>query len=284
LRKLTCAKVADKDLPKSRRQQKEERAEPRRTDYLPPSKEHILKRKRDETEHDPKLKEFLDVMQPPSKLRGWANEETQLDVSLAPTVEATEDVVVPEGESDDEYQVLIKKSKMTQRRSSKQEESAPIMIADLPKKTQNVVIGNLEREELPEASMFEQGAVSDADWLRSRTNRVLDLVEDDEQLNLPDLPMKGAEEDDNMEDTQAVAEQTQPSDEGHQMEPEADTATSEEDKIRRTGRLFLRNLHYDVTEDDLSEHFSTYGSLEEVSSKRHNSYFPCYDEYPDRDN
>jgi multiple RNA-binding domain-containing protein 1 len=279
--KLTSSKITDKDLPKSRRQQKEERAEPRHTDYVPPPKEITLKRKRDATEHDPKLKEFLNVMQPPSKLKAWANEETQIDASIAPAIEPVEEVVVTEGESDDEYQVLAKTPKTTQRKPSVEADSAPTKKAKQPKKEKENNAGNEELEQLPDAPIPEQGPVSDADWLRSRTNRVLDLVEDDEEAPRPDLELKIAE-DDIVENARAAMEQPGTSDK--EDEAEAGATPSEEDKIRQTGRLFLRNLHYDVTEDDLRVHFSTYGSLEEVSSERHGSHYFCYDEYPDRDN
>ncbi|KAF2681041.1 multiple RNA-binding domain-containing protein 1 [Lentithecium fluviatile CBS 122367] len=253
--------IADKDLPKSRRQQREERAEPRHADYVPPPKENSLKRKRGETEQDPKLKEFLDVMQPPSKLQGWANEETRLDASVPPAVEPAEGVAVADGESDDEYQVLTKKSKTAWQEPSVEAQPAPIVSIAEPPKDEEDSVNKEELQEAIDASVPEHGPVSDADWLRSRTNRVLDLVDDDEEPPAPDIAMRDAG-DEAAEDAPEAADKPKTSDEqdGHQT----DSLPSEEDKIRRTGRLFLRNLHYDVTEDDLREHFSIYGSLEEI--------------------
>ena len=63
-----------------------------------------------------------------------------------------------------------------------------------------------------------------------------------------------------------------------------DVDEEEEDKIREHGRLYLRNLHFGVKEEDLREHFAKYSSLEEVSSIPF-SYNPlCNDERQDRDN
>ena len=40
---------------------------------------------------------------------------------------------------------------------------------------------------------------------------------------------------------------------------------ADEITIRESNRLFLRNLPYKATEEDLREHFAAYGELEEVS-------------------
>ena len=66
--------IADEQLPKSRRQIREEKAAPKSDDYFPPPREeHLLKRKREEAEQDPKLKEFLEIYQPPSKTNIWTD-------------------------------------------------------------------------------------------------------------------------------------------------------------------------------------------------------------------
>jgi len=259
LHTLTSSQIADIELPKSRRQQREERAEPRHTDYIPPSKDNILKRKRDETEHDPKLKEFLDVMQPPSKLKGWANDETQLDPLVPLAADTVEAVVAPEGESDDEYQVIAKKSKTSaQQPSVEPKPTSTAAITELPQEREGDNVTTEEAGGAPDAPIPGQGPVSDADWLRSRTNRVLDLV-DDHEAPPRDVDMVDAEKTEVVEAAPDVVEQPQTP-----TREEVDAISLEEGKIRETGRLFLRNLHYDVTEDDLREHFSTYGAIDEV--------------------
>ncbi|KAJ4357591.1 Multiple RNA-binding domain-containing protein 1 [Didymosphaeria variabile] len=253
--------IADKELPKSRRQQKFEKSVPRNDDYVPPPKENHLKRKREEVEQDQKLKEFLDAMQPPSKQKAWANEEAQMESSSAPAAEPAEEAVaVPEGESDDEYQVLSKKPKTAQRIPSPEAESA--VGTELTVHATNVAQTNEDAsEELPDAPADEAGPVSDADWLRSRTNRVLDLVEDDDENPAPPTANKQEVE---MREELPEAEAAQLGVALAEEAQEEDAAPSEEGKVRQTGRLFLRNLHYDVNEDDIREQFSKFGTIEEV--------------------
>ncbi|KAL1612184.1 Multiple RNA-binding domain-containing protein 1 [Paraconiothyrium brasiliense] len=253
--------IADKELFKSRRQQKFEKSAPRNDDYVPPPKENNLKRKREDVEKDPKLKEFLDVMQPPSKQKAWANEEAQMESTRAPAAEPIEEaVIVPEGESDDEYQVLSKKPKTAQRIPSPEVEPV-VETESVVHATNGAQTSEDASEELPDAPVDEAGPVSDADWLRSRTNRVLDLVDDDDEDPTP--PTANKEEVEAIEEI-TEAEAAEPGVPPAEEAQEADAAPSEEDKVRQTGRLFLRNLHYDVNEDDIREQFSKFGTIEEV--------------------
>ena len=256
--------MADEALPKSRRQQKEELSGPRNDDYIPPPRESNLKRKREEAEHDPKLKEYLDVMQPRSKTTLWANEEAQVPHAgaPAPAVQSAEDVEFPAAESDDEYQVLSKKPKTA--RSTPPVEPQPVVDTSMVDSGDAEITNaeNINEEKGDDTSPVDQGPVSDADWLRSRTNRVLDLVEDDDDDDGPSAQTAVAA---NVPAPQQAAQvDEQPETSNTPAEPVVNTAPSEEDKIRQTGRLYLRNLSYLVTEEDLRGHFSKYGPLDEV--------------------
>lgn len=200
-------------------------------------------------------------MQPPSKTKVWANEGAQLGPTTALAVQPVEEVAVPDGETDDEYQDITKKAKTAQRQPAP--EARPS--ANTPEKQTEADEEKDEEhgvEEHAEAAAEDQGPVSDADWLRSRTNRVLDLVEDD------DPPGQDPKVDEEMEDAPNVVEAPLEAPKTADRKA-ADSAPSEEDKIRQTGRLYLRNLHYEVTEDDIRERFDKYGSLEEVSGLFH---------------
>ncbi|KAJ4366462.1 Multiple RNA-binding domain-containing protein 1 [Neocucurbitaria cava] len=272
---LMCLKITDKELPKSRRQQKAEKAAPKNDEYIPPRKENDLKRKREEAEQDPKLKEFLDVYQAPSKTSIWANGETQgvdVNTSAEETVQAVA-VPEPEDESDDEYQVIAKKPKTAPEPTAEAVDQASVP-------QDNPAMGVEEAaadagdamEDVQNEPAGEQGPVSDADWLRSRTNRVLELVEDDE------VPPKAMHSDEPPPPQPKVVKHASPEatvdyvESQQQVEPpetQADDAApseEEENKIRETGRLYLRNLHFEVTEEELREQFSKHGALEEVSS------------------
>ncbi|KAL6706377.1 Multiple RNA-binding domain-containing protein 1 [Coniothyrium glycines] len=251
--------IADKELPKSRRQQKFERNAPKSDDYVPPRAENDLKRKRDEAEQDPKLKEFLEVYQPPSKTSLWTNGETQGVDPIADVHDAVPQVAVPGDESDDDYQVITKKPKIAVETETFAE-SAPDPILAAPVQT-----GEEVDDVQTATATADRGPVSDADWLRSRTNRVLELVEDDEvlptQSSAPKQPSPQPETESLPDEAQIPQVETQSA---AKEEPGDDPTSAEEEQIRETGRLYLRNLHFDVTEDELREQFSKSGAIEEV--------------------
>jgi multiple RNA-binding domain-containing protein 1 len=235
-----------------------------------------LKRKREQAElaQDPKLKEFLQIYQPPSKTNVWTNGDIQPDVPVVLNDEPVPTVDAPDNESDDDYQVIAKKPKTaieTPKAASLDTTTTPIV--------EQSALGDVEDKSTQHGDAMDvveddaeanRGPVSDIDWLRSRTNRVLDLVEDDEQpahtVTLPESkPARPAQ---STQPAQHIAPEAiaQP-DEAEEPEPNPEDVppSAEVDKIRDTGRLYLRNLHFDVTEEELREHFSKYGSLEEVS-------------------
>jgi multiple RNA-binding domain-containing protein 1 len=186
----------------------------------------------------------------------WTNGDTPVAGAVAAVDEPVQQIAVPADESDDDYQVIAKKPKTTT--------DLPMPSVSVPTTAVGHVAADVgdaapSGDELKDVKVLaddDQGPVNDADWLRSRTNRVLDFVEDDEVPPSAKL-----------------------------LAPKLVEVREESDKIRDTGRLFLRNLNFDVSEDDLREHFSQYGALEEVIGFL--SLFPAhspYDEYPNRDN
>jgi len=252
--------ISDKELPKPRWQQKAERGAPKTNEYGPPREENALKRKREEAEQDPKLKEFLEAYVPPSKTSIWANADAPLSSAPVPMEDAVPEVVVPAEESDGEYQVIAKKAKSTQEpRDGPTAKQLTPEAGQMQEEPENVShVGDAMEDVQDAPPMAEQGPVTDDDWLRSRTNRVLDLVDDDEmpptsapepQADVPDSPEPAVKQSGILPPAEAQVSTAVP---------------SEEDKIRETGRLYLRNLHFDVTEDELRLHFSKYGPLEEV--------------------
>jgi multiple RNA-binding domain-containing protein 1 len=256
--------IADELLPKSRRQQKVEKSAPQSDDFFPPPKDSVLKRKREEVqaEHDPKLKEFLEVYQPPSKNNIWSNGESQLAEAIAPAEDVMPEVVDAGDESDNDYQVIAKKPKTSEAPRDVVANNEPALEVDGTAKPPTATVDTGDAmEDIQETAPAEQGPVSDADWLRSRTNRVLDLVEDDEEPKTAVLPSKPVAQ------TRVAPEVTEERPASAQVVETVDAAPSEEDKIRETGRLYLRNLHFEVAENEIRDHFSKYGSLEEVRLK-----------------
>ena len=263
--------IADEQLPKSRRQIREEKAAPKSDDYFPPPREeHLLKRKREEAEQDPKLKEFLEIYQPPSKTNIWTDGDAQVAAGNATAVEQpAQDVVVPADESDDEYQVITKKPKVAEAPEVAEETAptpAPAVQPIVPAEAALVEEADAPMPDAPVVASAAQPTTDD-DWLRSRTNRLLDLVEDDDVPVAPaSAPTKPAAE--KRDSPVAVEPQPEPAQPVVAPVPEAtdtDSIALEEEKIRETGRLYLRNLHFEVAEEDIRGQFSKYGSLDEVS-------------------
>ena len=109
---------------------------------------------------------------------------------------------------------------------------------------------------------------SENEWLRGKTSRLLDLIEQDEQTDsqdvvpqnrtsgLPDLPR---------DETHTEISTKSPNESG----PSDTTTVSSQPKATAVavpnGRLFVRNLPFSTTEADLESTFAKYGTILEVS-------------------
>lgn len=205
-----------------------------------------------EIESNPKLREFIEATKPSHEVKSW-NNDSLADGSGAPSTKALEealaikDGLVPQDEtkksydlvqadeapSDDEYEEFNKKS---------DDEDEPMM--DL-----GAVNTEPEKEtEAPEDDMARDETVSDLDWLKQRRRRMKDNEED-----TPEAPVisENQERKQMREGKPATKKEVVP-----------EKSTSE--LIRETGRLFIRNILYDSTEDDFRDLFSSFGPLEEV--------------------
>ncbi|KAL0935337.1 Multiple RNA-binding domain-containing protein 1 [Colletotrichum truncatum] len=239
------------------------------------------KRKREDLdESDPKLREFLQVMQPGKN--SSANE--MLDVIDSAAVEEQKKLL-QDGESDDEYEAIPARPEKRQMREAPKGDHRPA--ESLPEEDEAMPDVGPVPKPVPDATQDEAPAVavnnnngaatSDDDWLRSRTNRLLDLVDDDEVLQPPaqqdsgetggsapainhEAPVESSERPKAAIESEAGA--------GDKAAPLAKKVEEEGDEtlatIKRTSRLFVRNLAYSVNEDDLRSHFEQFGELEEV--------------------
>ena len=96
----------------------------------------------------------------------------------------------------------------------------------------------------------------DSDWLRARTNRILDLVDDEQVRTQESLP--------------SVSEDRDSSSGGSQYENELQVSASsgaqhDTERWLANARLFIRNLPYSASEADIQIVFSKYGKVTEVS-------------------
>lgn len=197
-------------------------------------------------------------MQPASKPKTW---KAQTEDEEPPT--KMQAIEVPEGESDGEYEVVPKKSR-------KKSPPPPVIPIEIPAP---VVEAEPDRmvEDHPERIAPN---TTDEDWLRSRTNRLLDLMDPDEI---------GAAATGAVPAEPAVVAGAKPDETPDHEEPAEEVIQEDSDKpdptieaIKATGRLFVRNLPYTATEDDLREHFAPFGSLEEVCTNMLFHAFPFF--------
>ncbi|CAO1605453.1 Multiple RNA-binding domain-containing protein 1 [Xanthoria calcicola] len=240
----------------------------------------LLKRKRDDKstlEEHPKLKEFLEVMQPSSKSRTWANEikdikgDTlgQQDITVNEEVDGHGLVTSP---NDAEYQEVPHKHKKPRdninEASQSPEQQSPFDAV------QEDTESSPAPKIAPPAGDPEATTITDNDWLRSRTSRLLGLVDDVgpafEDTHTSERRSKGeASGGDRRRSNSETSDAGMQVDAGlvEQADTEARPAELETNTTATaTGRLFVRNLPYAVTDQQLRHHFEQLGlgKLEEV--------------------
>ena len=217
-------------------------------------------------------------MQPPSKSKTWANEENA-------RTEATSIVIAQEvptekesGQSDQEYEHVPKKRKRSQdsepRPKGIPEHSVETAIAPVVEHgPPGIISADVEGDEAMSHVPESQAApTSDADWLRTRTSRLLGLVDDDHDTTPSTNAQMDIDDKVEVEDEHVIMQPSKMSDAGSQTEKEPlndtsvanDTAKIAEDESLSSGRLFIRNLSYATSEDDLRAYFGSYGHVSEV--------------------
>ncbi|AMD20716.1 HDL028Wp [Eremothecium sinecaudum] len=197
------------------------------------------------------LQEFIETMKPSSKVASWEtvgkssgqakeNEDSTsnpLLKLLSGAVEGEEEggdtFKIPENHSDDEYTDLNK------HKSTEGEENM-------------MSLEDFDAQKKPktdeESTLAQDETVSDLDWLKNRRIRIREGEDQEAKPSAlkEDVPIE------QKQDTVVIQE----SEVSHEEENLA--------KIKKTGRLFLRNILYSATEDDFRKLFEPYGELEEV--------------------
>ncbi|GAB1310294.1 Multiple RNA-binding domain-containing protein 1 [Madurella fahalii] len=210
-------------------------------------------------EADPKLQEYLEVMgHPTKKSRDEEAPGGSFQLDLTPALPSA---VLEAGESDDEYEDIPTRPLKTpiQAILARAESfAAPVADGEPP-------LPGPPDEPATEASQVPADATDD-DWLRSRTSRLLDLVDPDD----PEFLTRPAPSVPDVVPASEVQEQPHggPAANADGLNGAAGGEVGPKDAaklVEKTSRLFLRNLSYTVTEDDIREHFGKFGNLEEVN-------------------
>lgn len=202
--------------------------------------------KKDEEPVDERIEEYMSLMRPRQEQKTWANDMKMTYATEDPV--SAKDIASPppvEGESDDEYETIPQKIQETEAL----EDEPMISLAEL---------GNEQTEEVENDGFAKDENVSDLEWLKMRSQRIKEDVNGE--------PSKEKSEEDDISENprlQKLAEKKKLSEEKLEEDVKSDFDIAAE-KIAKTGRLFLRNLPYNSTEEQFRELFSKYGSLEEV--------------------
>lgn len=240
-------------------------------------------------------------MQNSSKSRTWANDDNMANPSedSAPAInQPTQDNSVT-----DELPSQPKKARTQDSFAGGSNEQPQPMVVDQSGEDGEKETSMQEDTEAAE----EAGPVSDADWLRSKTSRLLGLLDEDEQVEFEQhqvdepaqSPGRNNDESRNAVIENIGAQDATNDDDAAQTTPEQDQEQDQNiDLIRASARLFVRNLAYDTREADLQPLFATFGKIDEVSAfpsrfttprfkvpaclHAHAGEF-SYDEFPDRD-
>ncbi|PNS17387.1 hypothetical protein CAC42_7070 [Sphaceloma murrayae] len=221
-----------------------------------------LKRKRGSNEamEDPKLKEYLEIMhKKPNTM------PKQMDAAAEPI----EHVVQAEELSDDDVQTISRKKRSHEAENGETGEARQVAKEQEPTDRDSAPLSN-------EATTMNalNPSATDEDWLRSRTSRLLDLSGQDDEMTTsapagtimpgsevskaPGHDAQHAPEKSDMIDADITENSAEAAAESDGQGDEA------ERKIRESSRLYLRNLAYSTTEDNIRESFSQYGDLLEV--------------------
>ena len=224
-----------------------------------------------EEAEDPKLKEFMEAMKPKSKRKAWEMEEQPAETTKLDTDAGK--MQLEAGQSDEEYEEVPKKAKKLRRTSDTKNDG--LEQAQEPSKPPPTI--EPEQDDIGETDEPNtvQSAVTDSDWARSRTSRLLGLLDDEEEEAAAQQqnPAVSDDSDDQMEPVKGVKAMQGPDEPQSSMPtPPSDEledgpallADPANDLVRSSMRLFVRNLPYDVKEEDLEAEFASYGNLEEV--------------------
>ncbi|XP_009772604.1 multiple RNA-binding domain-containing protein 1 [Nicotiana sylvestris] len=209
--------------------------------------------KQESKDEDPHLQEFLEVMQPRSKSKLWAN-----DTLTAPS--------------------LARSKKDANKQSQRKEKSQEKLDADdsevdeVGKKEES--LSDSEESEKPDGSCNDE-VMTDMDYFKSKVRKDWsdsESSEDDDIDNESDAEGGKSSEDANASNI------LEPDDREEMLNDEfsrfnngsldpADPSSSikdEKEEDLESGRLFLRNLPYTTTEEELEEHFRKFGSVSQV--------------------
>jgi multiple RNA-binding domain-containing protein 1 len=233
-----------------------------------------LKRKRldDSVAQDPLLEEYLSLMSASSRSKAWANEGLQSKSNAAPVHlnEGTKNGAQQPKAVSETTEAPLPPPKPP-KRGNNEPSSAKLHVLGTdksstlaPQKSATDITDTKSADDDHDNRQGQAGAaVSDRDWLRSKTSRLLGLVDDDEDLTPAATAVQHVEE--RTEQNPPVDYGDNHSNDGAETEAKpVDIGGSDETQPNESRRLFVRNLAYTATAEDIRQCFLPYGELTEV--------------------
>ncbi|KAI6679843.1 hypothetical protein NL676_033724 [Syzygium grande] len=210
---------------------------------------------------DLQLQEFLQVMQPRTRSKLWANDTVVVSTDYP-------------NESANRNPTQAKKNIKEKLIEAKVNDNGAIESSNSDAS---------EESDSDASAVSHDDVISDMDYFKSRIKKELSESESEDGEVEGDVNQKEAKVDLSNKRSRAKNETTVHADEENDMQDEAErqgpevsdgealnstnpssSATDDKEGIMETGRLFVRNLPYTTSEEELEELFSKFGKLAEV--------------------
>ncbi|KAI5074699.1 hypothetical protein GOP47_0010660 [Adiantum capillus-veneris] len=244
------------------------------------------------TSEDPELAEFLQAMQTRSKSKLWANDTMEDKEKSKKISSKTNEIKKLKRQKDTNLAEKAQEKAVNLKKASILHSTVDYKDIRPAKKSTPKDEGDEEAENIASASLFTESKVSqaeahnlardetisDMDYLKQRTKDNWSDEEGEhedatsssnsesasseseiERLSLSDDAMDNRSLDESVKDLN-VPSQEQDAQNSHIEEVVAE----QQESVAETGRLFVRNLSYTTSEEDLQDLFGQYGELSEV--------------------
>lgn len=223
-----------------------------------------------EIKSNKQLQEFIDTMKPSSQVASWDNLGGA--VKSAPSNQLAVQADAPQGNSLLAQALAMKSEDKEPQGFRAQENESDDEYTTLDGQKGQGDDPDTEKEQMVKLDNFNEPAgeniaqdqeVSDFDWLKQRRTRIKEQQENSVGAGTaPEKPTETTQVDEPTETPPAEDKEPEQS----PAEPPMDTSEEEKfiQKIRTTGRLFLRNILYTATEEDFKGLLAPFGELEEV--------------------
>ncbi|KAI5288246.1 Multiple RNA-binding domain-containing protein 1, partial [Ascosphaera acerosa] len=249
------------------------------------------KRKRsdgDPAQEDPKLREYFAAMKPAKASKTWADDAWQSSPA-APSAQQAPAAAKPSDPQAEEAGRASDDLTYNQKKRLKQASNPEAGVTEQTAPVREPTATADANSHDAAAAATDEQPKDDMDWLRSRTSRLLGLMDEEEENEAiakaqpqskiqtydsddDDEPVKGRNEDGKTPITAATrtpsrsveGADTSQQDDSSAHAVQAAPHDSNIDQIRQTGRLFVRNLSYHITEAELHQLFSPFGKVDEI--------------------